>query len=144
MSSSKSPTCVRVRDMEGSHDDNLSKGSLLATDDVGQASLETPLQYAVPMVRSDILELSGLVGKLSVSFLEHVPWDPTGNHESETRDTKASCHHPELAITMRHVLSRLETIASRLSLNVVTCILKKMDLNRKKYPVDLCKGKAGK
>ena len=101
--------------------------------------------YPVDLIRSDILRLSVLVGKLSAAFLEHVPMDDSSRNDAvseETRRIIACCS--ELSDYMQELLTGLEVTAARLSLHVPTCILKKMELNRKKYPVKLCKGRAGK
>jgi len=50
----------------------------------------------------------------------------------------------EIARSMASVFLALFVAAHACGVNLRTCILKKMELNRKKYPVELCKGKSGK
>lgn len=113
--------------------------SELTTDDHEQAL------YPVEHVRSHIMQLSVLVGKLSAAFLEHVPMDPTnddGGILEESRKSIPQCS--DLSQYASELIVCLEKTADELSLNVPTCISKKMELNRRKYPVELCKGRAGK
>jgi hypothetical protein len=138
-----SPTSVRIDPMSLNSNDNNSKKAASSSSQALENETTVADHYPVNLIRNDIFHLSVLVGKLSACFLEKVPMDSTNDIVSEeTRRIISSC--TELSTLTSQLLSGLETTASRLSLNLPTCIWKKMELNRKKYPVELCKGKAGK
>jgi hypothetical protein len=94
---------------------------------------ETEL-LSIHETRSLILRISVLVGNLCALFLQSIPLDgvsvATG---AEIQNT------PGIQSCMAELLSGLMVTAASLSINIETVILKKMELNGKKYPVHLCK-----
>jgi hypothetical protein len=98
---------------------------------------ETEL-ISVHETRSLILRLSVLVGNLCSLFLQSIPLDgvsvSTGGAVAQTLQGT-----PGIQICMAELLSGLMSTAASVSINLETAILKKMELNGKKYPVHLCK-----
>ena len=101
--------------------------------------------------RSQILNLSVVVGKLSGLFMAHPPIERTQSYQGQgnvpgfTADTPSSfVAHPLLQSAMGNILWALCQTGSSCDLDLRCCVLKKVQLNARKYPVDLCKGKAGK
>eukprot|EP00977_Amphora_coffeiformis_P014366 scaffold3988_cov162-Amphora_coffeaeformis.AAC.3 len=93
------------------------------------------VELPVAECRSLILQLTVLVGNLCHHVLTAVPLDqPFVGWKADATFRRSG------ALILQNLL--LLTRATHLDLE--TCIHKKMSLNRKKYPVDLCKGKAGK
>jgi hypothetical protein len=99
--------------------------------------------YPVDQIRNRLFSLSALVGKLSAVFLGDLPLDSQEDGVSDEART-AAFQCSDVADLMTNLLAVLESTASLMSLDVTTCILKKVQLNRKKYPVELCAGRAGK
>jgi hypothetical protein len=85
--------------------------------------------------RSLILRISVLVGNLCALFLQSVPLD--GGSVATGAQTLQNT--PGIQICMAELLSGIMVTAASLSINIETAILKKMELNGKKYPVHLCK-----
>jgi hypothetical protein len=106
-------------------------GSSVETSEIPSSLLRKPPLLAVHEVRSLILKLSVLVGNLSSVFLRLVPLD--SNHTSITTNMPM-----EIATAMGQVLSCLVETAQSLSIDLEHVILNKMELNEKKYPVELC------
>lgn len=101
--------------------------------------------------RSQILNLSVVVGKLSGLFMSHPPVERSQSHEVQrnvqgcTTDSPSSfVAHPLIESAMGDTLWALCQTGSSCNLDLRCCVLKKVQLNARKYPVDLCKGKAGK
>lgn len=98
------------------------------------------LPSALTSSRSEILNLGSLVGNLFQSMLVHAPLDGTDSSfweiDSEGKDAISSA--------MARVLLSLLVISNLSKLDLRLCVLKKMELNGRKYPVELCKGKRGK
>ena len=98
--------------------------------------------------RNHVLELGVLVGNLCSSFLAHAPLDSRRKPLVEPASTSFwkldSAGRQQIANAMGHLLWALVLAAETCDMNLRDCILKKMMLNQKKYPVDLVKGKAGK
>jgi hypothetical protein len=87
-------------------------------------------QYLIPiqMLRSSILQLSSLVGQLALLFLQQMPpFD--SEHASAT---------PDICLAMGRIMDEILQVSRLLKLELRTAILAKMDLNAKKYPVELC------
>lgn len=106
------------------------------------------------LVRTEILRLTTKIGGLSASFLKDAPLDaprPVLNELAETNGTTEQDHtskswtpSTETQQCMANVLWSLCVTSSACSLDLRSSVLKKMMLNERKYPVELCKGKAGK
>lgn len=102
--------------------------------------------------RTLILHLGVLVGNMCNSLLHKMPF----HHLDVPNDIDASNNDPkqlnivrhdevqELAEAMAQVLCVLFQVTQSLSLNLEVSIIRKMELNSKKYPVELCKGKVCK
>jgi dCTP diphosphatase len=134
-----SPDRTRGKNERGeSASSSLDLSSLVRTIVDGNNASEETL-YPLHSVRSKILALSATVGRLCSLLLSDAPLDaPTAL--SEAPDFVSS----EIKTCMGNVLVGLLQTAECLSLSLHTAILTKMELNRRKYPVHLCKGKAGK
>ncbi|CAB9498381.1 dCTP pyrophosphatase 1 [Seminavis robusta] len=108
--------------------------------------------------RSLIFELTGLVGELACVFLKHVPLDPepgsskeassleTHSNDKEQDDFVISkpTANEEVARSMGKILLKLFELSHSLSIKLGGAIRRKMALNNKKYPAEICRGKAGK
>jgi dCTP diphosphatase len=97
--------------------------------------------------RHQIMQLIVLVGRLSASFLQHSPLDaprPALHDLDESSSVVDWNAHPECCTLMGDLLYRLAVAAASCNLDLKTCILRKMELNARKYPIHLCKGKSGK
>ena len=87
--------------------------------------------YTIPLAttRTLLFQLIVLVGNLSSSFLQHMPLDG---------DTNYSSNHSQPI--MRQILNHLQQLTQTLSpLDLETIIYNKMELNARKYPVELCR-----
>ena len=93
--------------------------------------------------RHQIFVLMQKVGQLSTSFLANAPLDKPSSTDLKSSDPDWKAPEETCEI-MGSVLLNLAICASCSGLDLRTCILKKMALNAKKYPAELCKGKAGK
>ena len=118
--------------------------------------------------RTQVLHLGAAVGTLCSSLLAHAPLDPPdrnplakGVDESVTfsptlaeipdsfwsptkNEPAAAAGRQLIAQSMGSVFLALFLTASACGVDLKGCILKKLELNNKKYPVELCKGKSGK
>lgn len=103
--------------------------------------------------RDHVLQLGVLVGHLCSSFLAHAPFDarraplsdmPPVEEENSSFWAKDSQGREEMAEGMGRLLWALVLAAETCHMDLGDCILKKMLLNSKKYPVELVKGKSGK
>eukprot|EP00814_Leptocylindrus_danicus_P022539 CAMPEP_0116006032 /NCGR_PEP_ID=MMETSP0321-20121206/1497_1 /TAXON_ID=163516 /ORGANISM="Leptocylindrus danicus var. danicus, Strain B650" /LENGTH=243 /DNA_ID=CAMNT_0003474529 /DNA_START=96 /DNA_END=827 /DNA_ORIENTATION=- len=81
--------------------------------------------------RSEILNLAATTGQLAAHFKD-------GDTVTDSEDKE------RLEETMGQLLIGLVRAARVCSLDLCRCIKAKIALNAKKYPVELCKGKAGK
>jgi dCTP diphosphatase len=87
----------------------------------------TALPYDLATTRSLLFDLTGTVGDLSKTFrLKEPPQVETS------------------APIMNSLLSILVEISNSLHIHLPTAMTQKVALNRRKYPVELCQGKAGK
>lgn len=84
---------------------------------------------SIPAVRSLIFRLSAVTGSLSSLFLSSVPLDGTDQFTANAA----------IAATMAHLLKALTELSCSLSINLHSACCKKIDLNGRKYPVELCK-----
>lgn len=112
------------------------------------------LREATPSLataRDNVYKLSAAAGSLCYLFLS-APHDANGEEGCPERPspddhpfwTEKSKEKDEIGNQMGRVFMSLFTIAANLSINMVDIINRKIELNARKYPVDLCKGKAGK
>jgi hypothetical protein len=113
-----SPTCVRL------------------VDRMNDVSSDKPAAASSCLIRMDttrnhILQLSARVGQLASVVLRDMPLD------------KDSTSHHQVSLEIRAVLmdlwNDLQATAQSLELDLQVVIVKKMELNRRKYPVELCK-----
>lgn len=130
---------------EKEHDDD-------GNDDDDEEETMVVVVVAIHETRTHILELSVHVGTLAKLFLQHAPLDappsppPTTTTSSTTSSTTTArtaldqtpFQTPEIQTCMRDILHRLQAIAASLSIDWNLAILKKMELNRRKYPKELC------
>ena len=101
--------------------------------------------------RDNVYRLSAAAGLLCSLFLT-APHDANGEEGCPERPsaddhpfwTEQSNEKDEIAKQMGRVFASLFTIAKDLQISMVDVINRKIELNARKYPVDLCKGKAGK
>jgi len=129
-------------------------------------------QQQVTLLRSQILQLGASVGQLCAHFLSSlVPLDPRhdnnnhddhpphDNHNTTTVTQKntssttsssnffwstPSSHRDMLYLAIAKIFWNLLEISKIANIDLSSSILKKMELNARKYPVHLCKGKSGK
>jgi dCTP diphosphatase len=103
--------------------------------------------------RQNVLQLGVLVGNLCSSFLAHAPFDnkraplsdvPAVDELDASFWTTDSQGREEIVECMGRLLWALVVAAETCQLDLGQCIVKKMTLNKKKYPVELVKGKSGK
>jgi NTP pyrophosphatase (non-canonical NTP hydrolase) len=104
--------------------------------------------------RDHVLQLGVLVGHLCSSFLAHAPLDakrtplsvmsPVEKEDSSSFWMEDSQGREEMAEGMGRLLWALVLAAEMCHMDLGDCILKKIVLNSKKYPVELVKGKSGK
>jgi hypothetical protein len=111
--------------------------------------------HPIALVRSHILRLSALVGQLGAMVMQHLPLDganPTQQQDgARGTDEFAANDDPcgslfsssEAKVTVAAAVSdvwlALAATAALLSLRLPRSILAKMELNRRKYPVELCR-----
>jgi hypothetical protein len=134
------------------------------TDNSINASSPATHTSGINHVRSLVFELASLVGELCSLFLKRVPLDSpyvplppaslaeeqveaaTNNNDDEafsiSRPNKID--DKDVARMMGSVLLKLIELGHSLNLQLGTVIQRKMSLNAKKYPADLCRGKSGK
>jgi dCTP diphosphatase len=120
---------------DGGHNSRCSS-SLKSSSDVDAVGhnqrdgTDSDQQYLIPiqMLRSSVLQLSSLVGQLALLFLKQMPpFD--SEHASAT---------PDIGLAMGCIMDEILQVSRLLKLELRTAILAKMDLNAKKYPVELC------
>jgi len=90
--------------------------------------------------RSEIFHLGILVGDLCQSILLHPPPTNENNTPGIMRKNAEEIGRPMATL----LLGLLYACNAVCGMNLRTCILKKIELNGRKYPVELCKGKSGK
>jgi dCTP diphosphatase len=96
---------------------------------------------SVNSTRHFVLEVTCLVGQLASSFLKNAPLDRSPDEDEQTNSWIPP---DETRMLMGQVFFMLAVTAASCQLELQQCILCKLVLNEKKYPVDLCKGKSGK
>jgi len=109
-------------------------------------------EFPIHVVRDQLLKLQITVGQLSALFLEHVPMDPIARDTKSTdqqqadekrtlalRQSISSQAVLDITSSMSQLLSTLIATASLLSIDLRVAIVQKMELNGRKYPVELCK-----
>jgi len=128
-----------------------------------QTSFETLHSAAAARILSDdatmtprdhMLQLGVIVGNLCSNFLTHAPIDskrkplddvPAPEVDTETSFWTTDSEGRQLIVKcMGQLLTAIILAAETCKMELGDCILKKMQLNNKKYPVDLVKGKSGK
>jgi hypothetical protein len=148
-----SPSCVGSVDT--STLENHSKNSLRtlvdALDVKGEAesssSAAAAMGFPLHETRSLILRLTVLVGNLCSLVLQTIPLDPAIVATTSFKDGRSTTSssssgyvaNSEVRKSLAQILSCLLDVSASASINLETSILKKMELNRRKYPVDLCK-----
>jgi len=90
--------------------------------------------------RSHVLQIGALTGQLCSTILTHAPLDNHSNHFWNS----SGGGKDDIASSMGLLLVALLVTAKACCLDLKVCILKKIELNGRKYPVHLCKGKSGK
>jgi len=91
--------------------------------------------------RIEILRLGSKIGSLCTEIVSHAPLD---DDCSASFWSTSSPGREKIYIAIAAVFANLVTLSNVCDLDLQTCILKKIELNRKKYPVEQCKGKSGK
>lgn len=124
--SSTSPNCVRSVDLAVAMDSRSIAAEKVATD------------YPMHEIRSSIFQLSVLAGHLSALFLRLVPLDPI-HDEGVPPSTILALSSSDIASGMTTLLSALLDTSGLLSIDLRLAILSKMELNRRKYPAELCR-----
>mmetsp|Transcript_12489 Transcript_12489/g.26584 ORF Transcript_12489/g.26584 Transcript_12489/m.26584 type:complete len:341 (+) Transcript_12489:63-1085(+) len=102
--------------------------------------------------RDHIFELGSIVGQMCALFASPaIPRDPIACRERPSRhdhpfwlDRDNSPEKERVAAQLGRVFLQLFAVAAACRIDLRTAILKKVELNGRKYPVDLCKGKSGK
>jgi NTP pyrophosphatase (non-canonical NTP hydrolase) len=116
-----------------------------AASHIQKNEIKTPRQY--------VLQLGVLVGNLCSLFLGHAPFDtkseqisgaPTVEEFDASFWTTDSQGRQEIAECLGQFLWALVLAVETCQMDLSQCIVKKMVLNNKKYPVELVKGKSGK
>lgn len=112
----------------------------------GNGSVISPL--TISDARDQIFRLGAVVGQMCALFLS-VPHDPIGFAERPSPEDDPYWLEPSpekdgVSRMLGEVLLRLFAAAGACGIDLRTSILKKVELNGRKYPVDLCKGKSGK
>lgn len=104
------------------------------------AAFDEKKQYPLREIRSQIFRLIVGVGSLSTFFLDRFESDESvdivGIHKREDDN--------ETIVGMVNILEQILKLSDLLSLSLVLEAEMKIELNRRKYPVHLCKGKSGK
>jgi len=95
-----------------------------------QATLQAPMKD----IRNLIFQLCALTGSLSTLFWQKMPLD---HYEPENPSTAAA---PEEAVAvMVQLLQQLMELSTALSIDLGKACHTKIELNNRKYPVELCK-----
>ena len=148
--------------------DDLSRAAVAGHASRIAASDKTEAAPSPLLPRSQVLLLGAAVGHLCSSLL-NAPLDPPdrnplakGVDDSTTfpatlaeipgsywhKDTSTDAHilagRTIIARSMGSVFLTLFLTASACQVNLRSCIVQKLELNGKKYPVELCRGKSGK
>jgi hypothetical protein len=89
-------------------------------------------------VRSQVLDLFASIGALCNACLNHLPLDQPYK-ESRSDDVSFDSVPENIDAAMKKVLFNLLEISTSLSVDLKHAILAKVDLNRRKYPVGVCK-----
>ena len=101
--------------------------------------------YPMREIRNQMFRLTATVGQVSMKFLE------CGESLVECNDDDSNVVNVDFDSNMDDIASCLVTqlrhilhLTDLLDMDLALIVEKKMELNRRKYPVELCKGKAGK
>ena len=97
--------------------------------------------------RCRILHICYSIGSLCSKILEHAPMDPNGKtSQTEVSEfwSQPSPSRGEIHQAIADIFYSILLFAHVTNINLESAILKKMELNARKYPVDLCRGKSGK
>mmetsp|Transcript_35 Transcript_35/g.41 ORF Transcript_35/g.41 Transcript_35/m.41 type:complete len:312 (+) Transcript_35:170-1105(+) len=110
--------------------------------------------------RSQVLKLGSTIGKLCTEILSRAPLDQNNSYDHESKHTNIqnsqnndessyfwsnpSTSRDAIFSTIAAVFWELLVLASICQCDLRKSILKKIELNGRKYPVELCKGKSGK
>mmetsp|Transcript_55707 Transcript_55707/g.166913 ORF Transcript_55707/g.166913 Transcript_55707/m.166913 type:complete len:323 (-) Transcript_55707:118-1086(-) len=112
-----------------------------------------------PSPRDEVIRLGAHVGRLCSAVLTHAPSDPPRNAlgpemvETESFPptmadvgfwAEKSKGRDEIASAVGMILLTIFVLEQACGMDLRVCILKKIELNGRKYPVKLCKGKSGK
>jgi len=133
------------------------------------ASDKTEAAPSPLLPRSQVLHLGAAVGHLCSSLLTHASLDPPDRnplakgvddsttfpatlaeipgsywHKGTNTDAHILAGRSIIARSMGSVFLALFLTASACQVNLRSCIVQKLELNGKKYPVELCRGKSGK
>ena len=103
--------------------------------------------YKTPQARSQILHLSFSIGLLCSKILQYAPMDPNGKtSQTEVSEfwLQPSSSRDEIHQAIANIFQSILAFAHVADINLESAILKKMELNARKYPVELCRGKSGK
>ncbi|KAL7499712.1 hypothetical protein ACHAWT_007314 [Skeletonema menzelii] len=107
---------------------------------------------SIATTRDQIFELGAITGVICTTFLS-VPHDVTNKSDNDEYRpspnddpfwTEPSQQKEELSRQLGELFLHLFRISATCNLDLCVCVLKKIELNGQKYPVELCKGKAGK
>jgi len=98
--------------------------------------------------RNEIFDLGAKVGNLCQNILTHAPLDDTIDLAEDSSSVSfwstPSDNREKIYDAIASVFACLVKISVVCGVDFRTSILKKIDLNGRKYPVELCKGKSGK
>lgn len=97
--------------------------------------------------RNEVLNLGAEVGNLCKQILTHAPLDDNDTSEEASLAlfwSRPSCNREKIYDAIASVFACLVKISVVCKVDFRRSILKKIDLNGRKYPVELCKGKSGK
>ena len=142
---------------------------MITFDELSRAAVTGHAPPSPLLARTQVLHLGAAVGHLCSSLLTHAPLDPPdrnplakGVDDSTTfpatlteipgsywhKDTSTDAHilagRSIIARSMGSVFLALFLTASACRVNLRSCILIKLELNNKKYPAELCRGRSGK
>jgi hypothetical protein len=118
-------------------DDNMTDQSNQETPDHGNSSL-CNLTVALDGPRDHILMIGAWAGQVSQLILASTRVRK-GSDATTSTNVLISEQTLKLSRILSHVIQTLQELASCLSLCLTTCIKHKIALNRRKYPVELCK-----
>ncbi|KAL7479658.1 hypothetical protein ACHAW6_005384 [Cyclotella cf. meneghiniana] len=92
---------------------------------------------SIASARDEVFRLGSIVGQLCTSFLA-VPYDGSDDSKSSVGNNE------EIVALLGKIFLQLFTLSRVCGIDLRLSVLKKMELNGRKYPVELCKGKSGK